>query len=413
MNLFEELTREPWTPEMAFPMAEYDRRLARVREGMAAQDLDVLLVSNTSNLGYLTGYDTTMPSGYTVLVVPARGEVTLHCSELEAPCMLMNGWVRRIEVFYWYAAQDTGTDLARILVEGGYAGKRVGLEMGYAETFASGAFDTRSFLRLQEHLAGSVFVDATRLVLEVRLVKTEQELAYMRTAGTYSWAGLQAGLAACREGATDTEVIGDAYRALKVAGSELMSIDPMIMSGYRTGWMPHIAYRRVPLTRGDTIYFELTGTHNRYNAPAMRSAVVGQPSDGVRRLADASIATLELLLENIRPGRTGHEVARIAQEGLTAVPEAYFHGGFGYSIGMSFQPSWTENPVYIADGEERVLQPGMTFHLPICTWVPRQYGIGFSESVVVTESGCETLGPGQDRFLTIAPTLPEMRSQDR
>src|SRR3990172_8572161 len=214
MNLFEEVTREPWTPELAFPMAEYERRLARVREGMAVQDLDVLLVSNTSNIGYLTGYDTTMPSGYTVLVVPARGEVTLHCSELEAPCMLMNGWVRRIEVFYWYAAQDTGTDLARILVEGGYAGKRVGLEMGYAETFASGAFDTRSFLRLQEHLAGSVFVDATRLVLEVRLVKTEQELAYMRTAGTYSWAGLQAGLAACREGATDTEVIGDAYRAL-------------------------------------------------------------------------------------------------------------------------------------------------------------------------------------------------------
>ena len=319
--------------------------------------------------------------------------------------MLLNGRVRDVEVFYWYEAQDTGTDLARILVDGGYDGKTIGLEMGYAETFASGAFDTKSYLTLEKELPGSNFVDATTLVLEVRLIKSEAELGYMRQAGRYTWAGLQAGLAAVREGATDNEVVASAYHALVSSGSELMSIDPMIMGGYRTGWMPHIAYRRVPLKAGDPVYFELTGTHNRYNAPSMRSAVVGEPSDDVSRLADASIATLGLLLENIKPGRTGHDVAQIAKRGLESVPKAFFHGAFGYSIGMSFQPSWTENPMYIADGIDRELEPGMTFHLPICTWVPRQYGVGFSESVVVTDSGCECLTPNEDLFLTVAPSL--------
>lgn len=405
MKLIDEMLREPIESELVFPMEEYQRRLSRVRESMAAQGIDVLLVSNTSNMGYLTGYDTTMPPGYTTLIVPASGDLTLHCSELEAPCMLLSGWVRDISVFYWYEAQDTGSDLARLLLERGFDGKTIGLEMGFAETFASGAFDTKSYLTLRDSLPGASFVDATLLVLEVRIIKTEAELAYMRRAGTYSWAGLQAGLAAVREGATDNHAVAAAYQALISAGSELMSIDPMLMIGYRTGWMPHIPYKRTTFRRGDTAYFELTGTHNRYNAPSMRSAVVGPPSDGVRRLADAAIATLELLLENIKPGRTGHEVAQIARQGLASVPEAFFHGGFGYSIGMSFQPSWTENPMYIADGIHRELEPGMTFHLPICTWVPREYGIGFSESVVVTPTGCETLTPGRDRFLTVAPTL--------
>ena len=253
MKLIEELMREPVEPELAFPEAEYERRLSAVRALMDEEGIEVLLVSNTSNIGYLTGYDTTMPSGYTVLIVPREGSPTLHCSELEAPCMLLNGRVREIEVFYWYEAQDTGTDLARILSKGGYDGKAIGLEMGYAETFASGAFDTRSFLTLQKHLPGASFVDATTLVMEVRIVKTEAELEYMRRAGRFTWAGLQAGLAAVREGVTDNEVVAAAYQALVGSGSELMSIDPMIMVGYRTGWMPHIAYRRVPLKDGDPV----------------------------------------------------------------------------------------------------------------------------------------------------------------
>ncbi|AOH54623.1 hypothetical protein ABE28_009700 [Peribacillus muralis] len=405
MKLIDELLNNPIKQELAFPEAEYHRRLAEVRSNMEKEEIDVLLVSNTSNIGYLTGYDTTMPSGYTVLIVPSSGELILHCSELEAPCMLLNGWTRNIQVFYWYEAQDTGSDLARILLENGFDGKTIGLEMGYAETFASGAFDTKSYLTLKGKLSNATFTDATTMVMEVRLIKTDKELTYMKQAGEYSWLGLQASLQAIREGVSENEVVAKAYEAIIGAGSELMSIDPMMMSGYRTGYMPHIAYRRKKLEKGDSVYFEFTGTHNRYNAPSMRSAVVGEPSNDVQKLADASIETVNLLLENIKPGRTGHEVAQFAKKGLKSVPEAFFHGAFGYSIGMSFQPTWTENPMYIADGNDRELKPGMTFHLPICIWVPGEYGIGFSESIVVTEKGCECLTPNKNLSLTIAPAL--------
>ena len=78
----------------------------------------------------------------------------------------------------------------------------------------------------------------------------------------------------------------------------------------------------------------------------------------------------------------------------------WFHGGHGYSIGLEMQPSWTEAAMYIAEGEERELRPGMTFHLPIRIFVPGQYGTGFSESVAVTETGCE-ITPGEGRGLAV------------
>ena len=68
---------------------------------------------------------------------------------------------------------------------------------------------------------------------------------------------------------------------------------------------------------------------------------------------------------------------------------------------MSNQPTWGEAPMYIAEGIERELKAGMCFHCPICIFVPRGAGIGFSESITITRKGCDILGPGLERELKI------------
>ena len=189
MDLIAEIRKNPIPKELAFERAEYAARVAKVQASMAEAGLDVLLISNTGNLGYLTGYDTSMPPGYTVGILPADGEVALHCSELEATCALLFSTIEDFAVFHWYDAQDTGTHLGQILRERGYDGKRIGVEMGYAETFASGAFDTKSYLSLVELLPGATFEDATNLVLDVRIIKSAAEIDYMRKAGAITALG--------------------------------------------------------------------------------------------------------------------------------------------------------------------------------------------------------------------------------
>jgi Xaa-Pro aminopeptidase len=189
MDLISEIRRDPIAKELAFARAEYAERVAKVQRRMADAGLDLLLISNTGNLGYLTGYDTSMPPGYTVGILPVDGEVGLHCSELEATCALLFSTIEDFAVFHWYDAQDTGTHLGEILRERGYDGKRIGLEMGYAETFASGAFHTRSYLTLVDLLPEATFVDATNLVLDVRIVKSRTSSHTCARPGSYRASG--------------------------------------------------------------------------------------------------------------------------------------------------------------------------------------------------------------------------------
>ncbi len=401
MDLLKQLKKKPYRPDFPFPVAEYAKRVKKAQRAMARRGIDLHLISLTPNLGYLTGYDTSMPSGYTVGLLPAKGPVGLHCSELEGCCALQSSTIKDIALYRWYDAQDTGSQLGKVLRERGCDGKRIGIEMRNPETFTVGAFDVGSFLMLKKLLPNAEFVDTTDLIMELRIIKSAQEIAYMRKAGEISLRGLFASLAEIGEGKSDNDVIAAGHHALIGSGSELMSADPMIMSGERTGWMPHVPYKRHVLKRGDSIYLEFTGTYHRYNAPAMRGAAVGEATKEVRRLADVSIATVELILEHAKPGRTGHDVARDAGKVLRKHKDIYFHGAFGYSIGMSNQPTWGEAPMYIAEGIERELKAGMCFHCPICIFVPRGAGIGFSESITITRKGCDILGPGLERELKI------------
>jgi Xaa-Pro dipeptidase len=385
--------------EVAFDGSVYRGRIERTQRVIADEGLDALVVVHNANQCYLTGYDSHMPPSYAVTVIPPAGDPIMHCAELETPVALLHSVVEDIRIFDWTNAKSTASDLASVLRDIGAANGRIGIELRNDENFTAGAYDAASYLILREELPGAEIVDATHIVLDQRIIKTPDELDYMRRAGELTWAGIQAAIAATHEGVNENEIAAAAYQGAVGAGSELMSIDPMLMTGKQTGLIPHIPYRRHIVRRGEVVYLEMSGTYWRYNAPMMRSWVVGEPTDRQRTLAEASIAVLETVIDEARPGRTGHDVAVIAAKHWEAVPGVHFHGGYGYGIGMAVQPSWCEQAIYIAEGADRELRPGMTFHLPMICCYPGDFGVGFSESIVITETGAEVLTPGTDRFL--------------
>jgi Xaa-Pro dipeptidase len=403
MRLLEQLQSIEVPTELAFTREEYDLRLTRVRERMALAGIDTLLLTSAPNLLYLTGYETIMPTCYAVAVVPLDGETTLHLPEEDIPCALVTGWVREFVAFDWAQPLQTADQLAMLLREREYHKGTVGVETRPVETYAYGAMDAHTYMRLSAELPDAKLIDATDLVPEVRLRKSPTELAYMRKAGELSQLGVRASLERAAVGVTDNDLAVAGYRAMVAAGSELMSVDPIVLVGRRGAFAaPHATHKRISLAAGDAIQLEYSGNWHRYNAPLIRSGCVGPPSDGVRRLADACLRTVDLLLANIRAGRTGDEIARAARHGFDdADPRTVFHGGYGYAVGAAFQPTWTEAPFYIAEGFERELEPNMTMHLPIWSWVPGEFALGFSETVRVTSDGCELLTPGEQRELAI------------
>lgn len=396
--VYRRLSEQGVEKELAFPREEYEARIARAVRTATDRGLDALLLTTTPAIGYLTGADTCMPPTYLAALITAQGDLVVQCADPEVGTILRHSIIEDLVVFPWTDVASAAGALARLLQARGLASARIGMELSSPENFGPSGVDVATYQELREALPALEIVDVAEPVLELRLIKSEAELEKMRAAGKISTEAAAAALRVAGDGVNENDVVAEAYSFATKAGSNAMSIDPIVASGPRTGLMPHLPYRGNVLKPGDPVFLEMTGTVWRYSAPIMRTAVVGKPSAQVEALSEATLEVLDILLAEIRPGRTGDDVARLAAVVWKKVPDAFFHGGYGYSIGMGFQPSWTENAVYIELGGERVLEPGMTFHLAINPWVPGGEGVGFSESIVVTEGGCDllTLGTGRE-----------------
>jgi Xaa-Pro aminopeptidase len=374
------------TGVIAFPRSEYDRRVEAVRAEMERAGLDLLLVTDTANLFYLTGYYTFGSGNHACLLLGRDGEPVLHVADLEIPSAVVNSWVTDIRSTVWQQQYRTGVgpDLVATVSDFGFASGRIGAELSRRGMLAG------TYRALLDGLPDAKFADASMLVDRLTYVKSPLEIDCLRISGSYTVAGIEASYRAARAGVTDNDISRAGYDAMVAAGSEFVSVQPIVTSGVRTSY-PHQTCRRIEIGVNDVIFLEYGGCHHRYTAPLMRTIVTGKPTDHMLRIADAAEATLSATLQALEPGRHFRDVVAEAKAVFAPVAdEIYFFGSFAYGLGCGFPPTWGGS-LQVAEAVDLTLVPGMAFHVPMLFAVPGQFGIAFSESVVITDGGCEKL----------------------
>ncbi|MYB50373.1 MAG: aminopeptidase P family protein [Dehalococcoidia bacterium] len=378
LDMLDGLPQEP-----AFPVEEYQTRLASVRDGMNERDIDVLLVQHPSNVLYLTGYQTFSPNFGECMIVPLEGDPTLLVPSPELGGALVHTWLddRR-----GYAPDRSNAQyIADTFREKNLDGSKVGVEK-QSHGLSAGTYEG-----LVAALPKAQFLDGSGIVEAVKTVKAPLEIAHIRAAAKTTQAGMAAAIDAAREGATDNDMAAAASEALVAAGSEYMCLSPVVTSGRRSGIL-HSTHKRNRLEKGDVLLLEMGGCIYRYSAPTMRTVFIGEPPAEARRMAEACLTALGNILSTIRAGVTADEVAQVGWESILTAGDGFvFHGNFGYAIGAGFPPTWADDTGAIMSGIDTVLRPGMVFHHPVALRRMGRYGTAFSETTVVTEDGCEVL----------------------
>ncbi len=370
---------------LAFTPEEYLRRYDLVQAAMARGGLDALLLRGPENITYFSGYETPGYYKYHCVVVPKDGEPVFLVRDFEWINSPEFAWSTRIaKVFDWDHPPSVTVNVLRQLGLG--ADKRIGVEK-------QGFFYTVDEHETLTHdLPDNAFVDATAILWDARMVKSPEEVAVMRRSAALVDQAMLAGYGATRHGASADEIGAVVNKTLLENGGEYMGLPPFVLAGERS-CLPHQTGGANRLAGDDLMYFEISASKHRYTAALMRTIFVGSPKDEWLRAAEACIGAVEAALETIKPGATPHE-ADTAARAVTA--EAgfgdYHRNRLGYSIGVSYPPDWGEGEIIsLRQDEQRPLVPGMTFHMPPLCLKYREYGIGFSESIVVTETGCERL----------------------
>jgi ectoine hydrolase len=380
------------SPGAGFAEDELDARLRRVRERMAAQGVDTLLVSDPANMHYLTGYDGWSfytPQG---VVVPADGDVLLFTREMDAAGAGMTTFLGNGQILGFpddYVQQPDRHPLewvARELARRGALGRTVALEMD------AYYFSPRAYNALRASLPDATFVDSRELVNWVRAVKSPAELERMRTAARIVERVMAAGIDAVRPGVRQCDAVAAIYdaalRGVDGAGGDYPAVVPMLPSGPGTA-TPHLTWSDAPFNAGEASVLELAGCYRRYHCPMARTVFLGRPP---RRLVDTAAATrdgLEAALATVRPGVRCEEVEaawrqEIAGHGLEKASR------IGYSVGLNYPPDWGEHTMSLRPGDTTELEAGMTFHMIVGMWMDG-WGYELSETFHVTAAGAECL----------------------
>jgi Xaa-Pro dipeptidase len=368
---------------LAFPREEYDRRLAAVREGMAARGLEVLLLFAPANLFYMLGYNTAGYSNYQCLLVSLDRDPVLVVRLLERPVAEATTWLETVWTYEDHEEPESAVHKA--LHDAGLATRKLAAER------TSPFLDVQSYMRLRDIL-GAELADGTGIVDGVRLIKSPAELEYVRIAAHSTEAGMHAALDAIAEGKTENDVMGECYRAMVAAGSEFFSSGPILTSGEKAG-IAHTSFHRRRLQPGDSVMIEIGGVWNRYAAPMFRTAAVGEAPAELQRMHDACREALEAAIGAIRPGARSQDVQAACQAVVDARGyEPNFRKRVGYALGVGFPPTWGEGHIMdLKHHDTRELRPGMLFHIVPAMRQHREYGVGISETVVVTDRGAEVI----------------------
>jgi Xaa-Pro aminopeptidase len=376
----------PLVDALPFSDAEFRRRLEAIRGTMARRELAAFISFTPENIYYLTGHDSPGYYFYQACVVtPDRPPVNV-LRRIETTNTLGRSWAR---LAVGYEDRDDPVEATLgLLRELGVAGKTVGAEAD------SWFVSPRRYGALRQGLerTGGRLADVADVVEEHRVIKSAEELVHIRAAARTAERAMRAAIGASHEGATENEVAAATSAELIRAGAEYAGLPPFITSGPRTS-LCHSTWAGRTYAAGDVLNYELPGVVRRYCAALFRCGTVGRPSEEVASRAAAVREALERVIAAIKPGATSGEV----HDASKAVFQRHGLGALlghrtGYSVGINYPPDWGEGWLMsIWDGDERPLRPGMTFHLVPGVYDLGRYTIIISETVLVTEQGCDVL----------------------
>lgn len=379
-------------PTLPFEHAEYASRLAKTRAAMAARGIELLIVTDPSNMAWLTGYDGWSFYVHQGVIVAPDGEPLwfgrgMDGNGADRTVYMGSQSILRYPDHYVQTPERHPMDwLSReVIAARGWQARRIGVEMD------NYYFSAAAFASLQKYLPQASWVDATALVNWQRAVKSEQEIAYMRIAARIVERMHCTIVETIEPGMRKNDLVARIYAAgiegVAGHGGDYPAIVPLLPTGADAA-APHLTWDDKPFERGAGTFFEIAGCHRRYHCPQSRTVYLGKPPKHFVEAEKAVVDGIAAGLEAARPGNTCEHIANAFFEVLRR------HGidkssRCGYPIGVSYPPDWGERTMSLRPGDRTVLEPGMTFHFMPGIWQD-DWGLEITESLLITATGAET-----------------------
>ena len=374
-----------------FPPGEYQQRIDKTRASMSERGIDILLSTNPANMGYLTGYDGWSFYVHQLIVLSQDAAQPLWIGRgMDANAAKVTTYLDHDNIlgypddYVQSTIKHPMNFVADLLASKGWDRGTIGVEM---DTYY---FTAACYQNLARDLPNATLVDAGTLVNWVRVIKSSNELEYMRQAARIIEKTMRTGVDMVNPGVRQCDAVAAIYASMvsgtREFGGDYSSICPMLPTGVGTS-TPHLTWTDAPFKSGEATILELAGVRRRYHCPMARTVHLGKPPQRLADTAEVVIEGLDNAIAAAKPGVVCEEVEAawrrtIERHGIVK------ESRIGYSTGLNYPPDWGEGTLSLRPGDRTVLKPDMTLHVIPGVWLD-DWGIEISECIHITENGAQ------------------------
>jgi Xaa-Pro aminopeptidase len=248
---------------------------------------------------------------------------------------------------------------------------------------------------------GARFVEADDVVTNLRAVKSEFELSFLRTGAQIADEVAELVREAIRPGVSERDIgtlIVSELSKRGVAGAFATCQSGPVRSN-EPYWDPAVSDR--VFEAGDLVHMEINGSYGGYMIDICRSTVVGGVGDKQREILEVTLRILEESIAAIKPWMPAEDLEAVAGEiARQAGYEKNFtvaYGGAGTYLGHGIGLGSDEPPL-LAKGDKTPLEPGMILTIEPGIYRTDVGGARIEDEVLVTEEGAEVLNKSSRRW---------------
>ena len=333
------------------------------------KDNEAALISSIPNRFYLTGFETSdgfvvVTKNYAVFLVDFR-----YIEKAKETINSMD--VKQLE--------RADKDILKVLEE-----QNVKSLFVEAEALSVTDFNAYKDAFSKITLSTENFID--KALKDMRAVKTEEELEYIKKAQELTDKTFDYILTKIKVGKTEKEIMLDMEFFMRSLGSEGVSFDFIVVSGKNSS-LPHGVPTDKKIEDGDFLTMDFGAVVNGYRSDMTRTVAVGKVTEEQKTIYNTVLKAQTEAIKAVKAGKCCKDIDKVARD---IIYNAGYEGCFGHGLGHSVGIEIHEAPAFNTRCET-ILQKGTIMTVEPGIYIENKYGVRIEDMVYVTNEGCINL----------------------
>jgi Xaa-Pro aminopeptidase len=342
-----------------------NNRLKKLRRQFAGKEIDGILITQSENRRYLSGFDGS--AGFLIISAKKCVLATDFRYTEQAVAEAPDFEILRIanNINDWFPGLIREMDIKTL---------------GFEASDVSFSFQQQLHETLQKKKIRAVMVPVEGLVESVRAVKEPGEIELIKKAAVIADRAYESVLPLIKPGTTENLVAWALEKAMREKGSQALPFEIIVASGPRAA-LPHARPSDRIIGDGDPVVIDMGAKCGGYASDMTRTLCAGTPDSTFRQVYNTVLKAQRAAAAMISEGTTGKAADNTARE---IIRKAGYGEAFGHSLGHGVGLAAHELP-RLGPNSQDTLTEDMVFTVEPGIYISGWGGVRIEDTVVIAK----------------------------